>query len=318
VQKVREAAARTQCANNLKQIGVALQKYHDSNNVLPPGMARYSYTDQYGTVTGNYNGTYWSYFILPYVEQNTLYTSIPFVQFPDWTSGAYLAAVQQPLAVFRCPASTDQMAYTTTSGGTITNRFAASYAVVGSGSVGNPASPYGAGSCPLTMDDGAWQTTGGFNGWGVYVDTAATIWARDGAFGQNTRTRLVQVTDGASNTAAACERIRLITNPALYPETDYGHGDEYGTWTLGTMWAENHVENAYSSIGIPFNYNPQTTSYVRAWASSTAGGFSSNHAGKVVGCVFLDGSVHYLSADTADTVRLALGTIRGGEVLSQP
>jgi prepilin-type N-terminal cleavage/methylation domain-containing protein len=319
VQKVREAAARTQCINNLKQIGLAFQSYHDVNKSLPPGSARFSYTDQYGTATGNYNATYWSYFVLPYLDQTPLYTSIPFVQFPNWTTGAYLAAAQIQLTVLRCPATTDQVSYTTTSGGTITNRYAISYATVGSGSIGNPASASGAPECPLYMDDGTWDTSGGFNGWGVY-DAASAPYRRDGAFGQNTMTKLAQVTDGTSNTVAAGERIRFITNPAWYPENEYGHGDEYGTWSMGTMWAENHVEGAYGSIGIPFNYNPQTTAtgYVRFWASNTAGAYSSNHSSKGVNFVFLDGTVRFLSANTSDATRLALGTIRGNEAVTVP
>jgi len=310
VQQVREAANRAQCQNNLKQIGLALHDYHGVYKHLPPGMARYSEEDQYGTATGQYNATYWSYFLLPYLEQEPLFNSIPFVQFPNWTAGNYLAAVQTQLPVFRCPSTTDLLAYTTTSGGTIPNRAAISYALNGSGSIGNPASLLGAPECPLYMDDGAWTQTGGFNGWGEYTDTP---FRRDGAFYQNSMIRLSQVTDGTSNTVAGGERVRLITNPALYPENEYGHGDEYGTWALGTMWAENHMEAATGSIGIPFNYNPQTTTYIRFAASNTAGAFSSRHGGHGVNFVFLDGSVRYLASDTSDILRLALGTIHGGE-----
>src|SRR5207302_4024337 len=98
---------------------------------------------------------------------------------------------------------------------------------------------------------------------------------------QNSMVQLPQVTDGSSNTAAAGERVRLISNPALYPDNEYGHGDEYGTWAMGTNWAENHLEECLGSIGIPFNYNGQTAgSYIRFAASNTAGGFSSNHGSK--------------------------------------
>src|SRR6478672_9331460 len=81
VQKVRDAAARTQCINNLKQIGLAFQSYHDTNKVLPPALARFDHMDD----GGPYNATFWSYFILPYIDQAPLYASIPFLQQPDWT-----------------------------------------------------------------------------------------------------------------------------------------------------------------------------------------------------------------------------------------
>src|SRR6476646_4438678 len=77
VQKVRDAANMSTCQNNLHQIGIALQTYHDVKKCLPPGLARISYTDQYGTATGQYNATFWSYFLLPYLEQEPLYNSIP-------------------------------------------------------------------------------------------------------------------------------------------------------------------------------------------------------------------------------------------------
>ena len=175
VQKVREAAARTQCINNLKQIMLAAQGYHDANKSLPPGMARFDHMDD----GGPYPATYWSYFILPFIDQIPLYDTIPFVQYPDWTQGNYLNAVQTQLVVFRCPSSGDLTSYPS---GNIPNRFAINYAAVTSGSIGNPGAPNGSGECMLHNDDGAWSPTGGYNGWGIYTDTR---WRRDGAFYQN-------------------------------------------------------------------------------------------------------------------------------------
>ncbi len=63
VQKVREAAARTKCTNNLKQIGLATHMYHDSYNALPPA------------ITGNCGLTFWA-LILPYMEQEALAAQI--------------------------------------------------------------------------------------------------------------------------------------------------------------------------------------------------------------------------------------------------
>src|SRR5947199_9765965 len=90
VQKVRDAAARTQCTNNLKQIGLAMLSYHDANKALPPAMARYDHMDD----GGPYNATFWSYFLLPYLEQADLFKMAPFTQFPNWAAGNYLTAAQ--------------------------------------------------------------------------------------------------------------------------------------------------------------------------------------------------------------------------------
>src|SRR5579859_5300702 len=62
VQKVREAAARMQCSNNLKQIGLALHNYHDGNNgKFPPAR-----------VGGNGEGS-WAVYLLPYIEQDNVF-----------------------------------------------------------------------------------------------------------------------------------------------------------------------------------------------------------------------------------------------------
>src|SRR5450755_2734745 len=80
VQKVREAAARLKCTNNLKQIGLGLHGYHDANNMFPSGY-----------IDGNTNpdstpdndmgpGWGWASFLLPYVEQGNVYNQINFNQ----------------------------------------------------------------------------------------------------------------------------------------------------------------------------------------------------------------------------------------------
>src|SRR5690349_10159897 len=66
VQKVRDAAARLQCQNNLKQIGLALHNHHDALGTFPPGGMQ---TDKNGTVCY----TTWAIEILPYLEQSALY-----------------------------------------------------------------------------------------------------------------------------------------------------------------------------------------------------------------------------------------------------
>ena len=95
VQKVRSAAARIQCQNNLHQIGIACHAYHDSRGSLPPGYyATAAYPD-----TGP--GWGWGAFLLPYLEQDNLYRQIDF-NAPVLSS----SASQMVLKVFLCPADT--------------------------------------------------------------------------------------------------------------------------------------------------------------------------------------------------------------------
>ncbi len=93
VQKIRQAALTAQCANNLKQIGLACHQYHNAQGSLPPG---YSATAAYPGTTPGWG---WAAYLLPYLEQENLYRQIDFTQ-PVQSS----AAIQTVLPVFLCPA----------------------------------------------------------------------------------------------------------------------------------------------------------------------------------------------------------------------
>src|SRR6202035_572752 len=107
VQKVREAASRTQCTNNLKQIGLALHNYHDTNKVFPPG-----YIDGNTSSTSTPDndvgpGWGWASFLLPYLERKDLFDQI------DFTKGVLAASpnvimAQTSLPIFLCPSDPSQ------------------------------------------------------------------------------------------------------------------------------------------------------------------------------------------------------------------
>src|SRR5437868_10127366 len=78
VQKVREAAARTQCTNNLKQIGLALHAYHDSKKMFPAGYIDRN-TDPSSPPDNDLGpGWGWAAYLLPHLEQDNVYRQINF------------------------------------------------------------------------------------------------------------------------------------------------------------------------------------------------------------------------------------------------
>src|SRR5262249_36649434 len=101
VQKVREAAARAQCQNNLRQIGLALHGYEHQLGACPPGSL-----NRGGDKTPS-PGWGWPVFLLPYLEQGPLYRTLGAPQ-ANFGNGANpvpaTALTQTTLSVFRCPA----------------------------------------------------------------------------------------------------------------------------------------------------------------------------------------------------------------------
>src|SRR6266487_2477136 len=71
VQKVREAANRTKCVNNLKQLGLACHNYHDVNRTFPSG----TYASTYGSDAWTGDRTSWPLLLLPYVEQANIWNT---------------------------------------------------------------------------------------------------------------------------------------------------------------------------------------------------------------------------------------------------
>src|SRR4051794_766748 len=108
VQKVREAAARTKCQNNLKQIGLACHNYASANGYLPPGITGDGANYTNPSISGPYVGCL--AYILPYVEQDNIYRqlqvnwSIKPVDGPAWwTNGANVSAARNRIAIYMCP-----------------------------------------------------------------------------------------------------------------------------------------------------------------------------------------------------------------------
>ena len=166
VQQAREAARRSQCKNNLKQMGLALHNYHDTHGTLPAGHYKLP-----GTTIGN-PGWGWGAMILPQLEQGNLYQSLNVAT--TSLTAASKPASETPLSVFRCPSDVGPP-LNAGRGGHATSNYMGIY-----------------GSKDITASTG-----GTING---YLSSSGT-----GVFSPNSGVRLRDVTDGTSNTVMVGE-----------------------------------------------------------------------------------------------------------------
>lgn len=218
VQQAREAARRTQCRNNLKQIGLALHNYHDTYNVFPPGRVRNAYATPDAWYSGNIA---WLPRLLPYIDQAPLFNRI------DWNLGQGTSgtdgnsgvngvspdgARRQIIPAFRCPSDpgNGQVPWTDPLGNRVT------------------------GATP----DGSYATT---NYAGCVGRTTRLTTNPTGIFGQNTKIGIRDMLDGTSSTIVVSEVVigfhRIGTNDTGNNTVcDPGAKDTSGTRQGGSSW----------------------------------------------------------------------------------
>ena len=286
VQKVREAAARTQCSNNLKQIALGAMNYESAYGVLPPGNLGPMTTSTGGFFDAQWVGSL--VFILPYVEQDNIYRQLTtsrdlssigptprgwWAVNPDWS------LAWSKIKTFRCPADNINGASETVNGcmvaiglnvypaGTTTNAITGGY--------------FGGGNI---YDLGITNYTGVAGSLGASKETVtsdaasgpgANISIYEGILTNRSKTSIVAIADGTSNTMMFGEGLGGLVR---------GQRDFAWSWMgVGTM-------------PVKFGLAPNGGANPASNGANLNGGwnyFSSNHTG-IVQFAFGDGSVRPL------------------------
>ncbi len=319
VQKVREAAARMKCQNNLKQFGLASHNYESTNGFLPP---RFGMVNVGGI---NYsNDASPQALILAYVEQASKFNQFN-LNYRTWNDVAVVATLPampnvnlvartQDISIFMCPSDS-------------------SASQRGSNDVNGTAGYQGRLNYFACL---------GASGIGTQTNQLAGIFSGTGVRG----TRITDVTDGTSNTALFAEVMRtthpwpavagrdntvIVLNAAVTPATEsdpraVGPCAAGGNpWTssikyVGLQFARNLTGTTTYNHTLPPNWNVNTgnTATQKYNCGDTVIAYqhvaaSSYHSGGVGVCL-ADGSVRFINNSIAFTVWQGLGTRAGGEV----
>jgi prepilin-type N-terminal cleavage/methylation domain-containing protein/prepilin-type processing-associated H-X9-DG protein len=297
VQKVREAANRMKCTNNLKQIGLALHEYHDAYNVFPSG--------QYNPIAGDdpagppyFSRGCWWHKVLPFLEQGNLFQAVDTYMKTIIPAGETYAGSYPPW-----------LCWATNSNGNVSNS---------PGRLNVVPSTYcpSDGNSPKTMTVAGNQQ--GFHS--NYVACAGSTAFNDptvssngqalnGMFYPFSQTKIASVVDGTSNTLMTSEII-------VVPDTTTHdlRGRVYNSWQgnveFSTLYPPNTSVSDKSNYCIPLPpFAPCTltaTLVEQAARSYHTGGVNAGLA---------DGSVRFVSNNVTPTTWLALGTRALGEVL---
>ena len=279
VQAAREAARRSNCSNNLKQLNLGLHNYHDTFKSFPPAWITFTPTP---SVT-SYNSWGWSALILPFVEQGALYDQIDPTHnqlellATSLLSGTSLGVLSQPVAAFRCPSDTGPAANSSR------DQFPWS---AGSNS-GRPAtSNYVASVDTWRINDSSTN----YPNCSAGQNQSKSL----GLFRSNSGLRMRDITDGTSNVIALGERRWLLKmdNGNIYTA---GAANLFGVRRRNSA-TQTPDQGAGGCYGINLSLN--------AAGSNKQRGYSSEHPG---GAQFglADGSIRFISEtinhDTATT-----------------
>jgi prepilin-type N-terminal cleavage/methylation domain-containing protein/prepilin-type processing-associated H-X9-DG protein len=235
VQAAREAARRSSCSNNLKQIGLAMHNHHDTLNELPSG-----YLYRGGNGKTNYG---WAVLIMPFMEQKNLYERLDPIKVPLYNryvsgaSAADKALLQTKLKVYRCASDTGpDLANSLNFGSSNHFRVGLSNYVGCAGWSNTPSYPTKDGDC------------GGM------------LWG-------NSKLNFSACTDGTSNTLLVAERRFRQDHAATW--LGVGNNNSYGnTGTLRTLFRGTFTMNFnYAAAGSPENTG-------KGWSSEHPGGIN--------------------------------------------
>jgi prepilin-type N-terminal cleavage/methylation domain-containing protein/prepilin-type processing-associated H-X9-DG protein len=294
VQKVRAAAARMKCANNLKQMGLAVHMYNDSTELLPPGGNAGP-----GGVWSDLNKGTWLVYILPYMEEVALFNQVHDLTNPaiDSIAGTSLDTTRLPYG--RCPADEVYLL----NGKEVTNYIASM------GPSGGP--PYTACPDPFSMNNPTSLYPFAINNW--YGQTRDITQVPGPFCMYDLKMKLVDISDGLSNT--------ILLGETLPKEHRFYNDGSWASYYANGRCSTTIIPiNTYTPINAPNPppYNQMCTGQyseglvVGNWATST--GFKSYHTG---GCnfVFGDGSVQFLSQDINMMVYQKLGCRNDNQVI---
>jgi prepilin-type N-terminal cleavage/methylation domain-containing protein/prepilin-type processing-associated H-X9-DG protein len=280
VQKVREAAARTQCQNNLKQLGLAVQNYYSSFNA-------YSTSIRPGGVTISPRVS-WSIGVLPFIEQGNVKNKYDLTS--NWDSATNLPLTSQPLKIYQCPSTPNP---TRLDGDPQTN-------------VWNL----------VAVTDYAAST--GVAAYATNVNTTGAV--LPGILQKNTTVRIADVVDGLSNTFLIVEsagRPQIYQGGVAFGSvpTNKVNGGGWArpasdfSFQSSTPDGKTFPGTCAANCTNGFDYPTYNMSPFGTEGTSEAYAF---HSG-VINVLFGDGSVHSISAAVSVNVFAALVTRAGGE-----
>ena len=288
VQAARETARRSQCDNNLKQIGLAIVMYNDARTVLP---SSYCTTPGGGGAMGSPDpttgdtGPGWTLFvqIMPYIEEAALKNSFN-TRLPCWDPSNLTAATTR-VSAFRCPSVGDD---------------STTYSVIGP-----------SGSPIYTFARGHYSAMAGrFDVWDNSAADLSTY--ADGVFYRNSKTRLKQITDGTSHTMFVCEQTPRHSDSTwvgIVPGSQTCPGPLFPGGDCDDAAAQVNVHAGPGGDPLPVILTPNLTSDTdNTWSDHPAG----------CNILFGDGSVHFIPDEIDPLTWSALSTRAGGEIAQIP